>query len=451
MNVKELQQAFYNYFIKYYPHNSVSGIMGNISNECDWQPNLEEVGGGGGWGLIQWTGDRRTNLVNYYSGYPTIQQQFEYIRFEIEGINGVEKQWINAKGYTLTAFKKGEYSPSESALAFCWCFERPGAPDLNKRIREAERFAKEISGGTSGTDYGNIIESACNWFVALANDDSHGYDQDYRWGERGDYDCSSAVITAYTQAGIDVKGAGASYTGNMKEVFKSKGFEVIIPSDWNSTAEMKRGDVLLNEKHHTALYLGGGQIVHASINENGTATGGQPGDQTGKEIYVRDYYIYGHGWDCILRLPSSGGGGDNPPIVDVTEDNLIENIEKYNIDTVYTKVNSFRPLLLMNLSEEKINTLKKAVISCHCHMDFTWERNKRKIGVSFCGGHLTFTERQCKIDIVRRDGLVKLNTGKSIAYKFVKPKIIKLTHEDIQEIINYVKEFIEESEENAKE
>ena len=30
-----------------------------------------------------------------------------------------------------------------------------------------------------------------------ANDPAHGYDQQYRWGQRGDYDCSSAVITAW--------------------------------------------------------------------------------------------------------------------------------------------------------------------------------------------------------------------------------------------------------------
>lgn len=36
----------------------------------------------------------------------------------------------------------------------------------------------------------------------------------------------------------------------------------------------EEGDVLLNYAHHTALYIGGGRVVQASINERGTATGG---------------------------------------------------------------------------------------------------------------------------------------------------------------------------------
>lgn len=43
------------------------------------------------------------------------------------------------------------------------------------------------------------IEIATQWMINLANDDTHGYDQAHRWGP--DYDCSSAVITAWENAG----------------------------------------------------------------------------------------------------------------------------------------------------------------------------------------------------------------------------------------------------------
>lgn len=116
-----------------------------------------------------------------------------------------------------------------------------------------------------------------NW----ANDDSHGYDQIWRWGEKGDFDCSSAVIQAWQNAGMKVKSAGATYTGDMKNVFLKNGFKDIT-ADVNvkTAAGLKRGDVLLNEAHHVAMYCGNGKEVEASINEKGTATGGQPGDQT---------------------------------------------------------------------------------------------------------------------------------------------------------------------------
>lgn len=64
---------------------------------------------------------------------------------------------------------------------------------------------------------------------------------------------------------------------------------------------LKRGDILLNEKHHTAIYVGDDNIVHASLNEKGGIYGGQSGDQTGKEICVRSYYD--RPWDLVLRYP----------------------------------------------------------------------------------------------------------------------------------------------------
>lgn len=143
-------------------------------------------------------------------------------------------------------------------------------------------------------------EKAIRQMETWAKDDSHGYDQDYRWGEKGDYDCSSAVIQAWQNAGVPVKSGGATYTGDMKNVFLKNGFKDITASVNRGTGTgLKRGDVLLNEAHHVAMYCGAGKEVEASINEKGTAHGGQPGDQTEKEFLIRSYRNYP--WHCILR------------------------------------------------------------------------------------------------------------------------------------------------------
>lgn len=138
-----------------------------------------------------------------------------------------------------------------------------------------------------------IIERAVSWAVGIAQDDSHGYSQQARWGP--DYDCSSLVISAYELAGVPVKEAGATYTANMRRAFEQCGFKSI---KYGSGTVLMKGDVLLNEKHHAALYIGNGQIVQASIAETGKIYG-KEGDQTTKEIEVRNVYRYG--WDCILR------------------------------------------------------------------------------------------------------------------------------------------------------
>lgn len=150
-------------------------------------------------------------------------------------------------------------------------------------------------------------EKAIRQMETWAKDDSHGYDQDYRWGEKGDYDCSSAVIQAWQNAGVPVKSGGATYTGDMKNVFLKNGFKDITASVNRGTGTgLKRGDVLLNEAHHVAMYCGAGKEVEASINEKGTAHGGKPGDQTGKEFLIRSYRNYP--WNCVLRYKESTSG-----------------------------------------------------------------------------------------------------------------------------------------------
>ena len=133
-----------------------------------------------------------------------------------------------------------------------------------------------------------VIQNAVNWAIRIANDDSHGYDQNNRWGP--DYDCSSLVISAYKHAGVPLT---CTYTGNMLNDMLSKGFFIVGGSK-------QAGDVLLNvTKGHTALYIGSNKLVQASIAENGTAHAGTPGDQTGKEISVCTYYNFP--WEYVLR------------------------------------------------------------------------------------------------------------------------------------------------------
>lgn len=147
-----------------------------------------------------------------------------------------------------------------------------------------------------------IPEKAVEWALSIANDNSHGYSQENRWGP--DYDCSSFVISAYEQAGVPVKEAGASYTGNMKNAFRACGFQV-LPAG----SPLKVGDVLLNEQYHTVMAIGNGQVVAARRNEDGFA-----GDGTGREITTQNYYYYPNGgWDCILRYAGSETAPDKTP------------------------------------------------------------------------------------------------------------------------------------------
>lgn len=183
-------------------------------------------------------------------------------------------------------------------------------------------------------------EKATKQMESWAQDSSHGYDQDYRWGEKGDFDCSSAVIQAWQNAGVPVKTKGATYTSDMKTVFLSCGFKDVTSKVNRSTGSgLSRGDVLLNETHHVAMYCGNGKEVEASINEKGTAHGGQPGDQTGKEFLIRSYRNYP--WDCVLRYSENDAAANDTV---TKKQNTVAYVARMKKDSkCYTKSNKNSP------------------------------------------------------------------------------------------------------------
>lgn len=161
--------------------------------------------------------------------------------------------------------------------------------------------AEEPASGVADPNAPGAIQRAVEWMLETAADNRHGYSQANRWGP--DYDCSSFVITAWEQAGVPVKTAGATYTGNMYDVFTRCGFQDVTGSvDLATGAGMQPGDVLLNHARHTAMYIGNGQLVHARSSEGNSVQG----DQSGNEIRVQPYY--NGPWDCVLRYTDPDAG-----------------------------------------------------------------------------------------------------------------------------------------------
>lgn len=136
------------------------------------------------------------------------------------------------------------------------------------------------------------IEGAVNEAIKIAEDDSHGYDQENRLSP--DYDCSSFISRVLHDNGFNV--AIDSWTGNLYKQLKDCGFVEI-----RDVTDRKSGDIFLTPEHHVVMCINKKEIVHASLNEKGKITGGKTGDQTGKEICIRSFYVPSYGWKYHLR------------------------------------------------------------------------------------------------------------------------------------------------------
>lgn len=196
-------------------------------------------------------------------------------------------------------------------------------------------------GGQVVTRRINCAERAALIHYDMVEDDRNGYSQaPVRWGgdfggektvhlaggdvtyALGSYDCSSSVCKAWQLAlvGSPYEGAldGATYTGNMREVFVGSGLF------YADRTPAKRGDVYLNDGAHTAMCQDGGLgdgpfgydcLSHFRGNEWGGITDGEPGDQTGGEARIQEFY---EAWSTTLHY---NGGADwderSEPVVPV--------------------------------------------------------------------------------------------------------------------------------------
>lgn len=159
---------------------------------------------------------------------------------------------------------------------------------------EADRYAATLR---------SRVERLCFWMWWYCEMAVLGYDQWQRWDIRvgGESDCSSLTYWCLWKAGYLAKPVGnlydyTLYTGSIRRDLVAAGWTV-KPVDGNP----RDGWVLLNDGHHVAVWIGNGLLAQSSIDERGKATGGQSGDQTGRETNTKGYYNYP--WSCYLCPP----------------------------------------------------------------------------------------------------------------------------------------------------
>lgn len=139
---------------------AAAGITGNLMLESGGGPNevkaaSEELGGGGGYGIAQWTGGRRTAMFKFVQAEGkdphSLAGQLDYLQHELK------------TGYTaaVTAVQSAT-TPDDAAEKFMMTFEHPrlSTANLPKR-QEYARSVFKTYGGSAVTSTTENNSSAC--------------------------------------------------------------------------------------------------------------------------------------------------------------------------------------------------------------------------------------------------------------------------------------------------
>ena len=120
----------------------VAALAGNAWRESHINPTLSQIGGTA-FGLFQWDGDRKTELLKWLSdnGYDNTDPkgQMQYLI--------IENDWLGTFDgiSSLTEFLTSSSTDIESLTeAFCTCWERPSIPALEERIEFAYKALSYI-------------------------------------------------------------------------------------------------------------------------------------------------------------------------------------------------------------------------------------------------------------------------------------------------------------------
>ncbi|MGG7200178.1 phage protein [Clostridium butyricum] len=160
MNVEETVWKFLRG--KGLPEKSCAAVMGNIEAESEFNEKLIEQGNGIGFGLCQWSYERRTKLERYGTD---INHQLNFLWAELTGEisdTGASLEWIDKSGYlSRNKFITGDGSVEDLTAAMCFCWERPNAAvaHLERRQSSANKYLQQFTGVT-GVDSANSQSEA---------------------------------------------------------------------------------------------------------------------------------------------------------------------------------------------------------------------------------------------------------------------------------------------------
>ena len=139
----------YNFFrARGWTAQAICGMFGTMQGESGIIADIDEISGGGGYGLVQWT--PKSKLVNWANArglnYRTVETQCQRIQWELE--NGEQFYRTSAYPLTFRQYIASTSSASYLAQVFINNYERPANPNQPRRWQWATDWYNKLSGDT---------------------------------------------------------------------------------------------------------------------------------------------------------------------------------------------------------------------------------------------------------------------------------------------------------------
>jgi hypothetical protein len=149
----------------YSPQNA-AGILGNLVNEgtkgsgYDIDPNINQIGGGGGYGIAQWTDRSRKDGLKNFAGskYNTIEGQTAYLIHELrttekkaEKLLQNSRESVDRSALAFLAFERPKGYNAQYAKAAGGQGYIPNSDLAKKRIASARSIYAKYGSGGGGT------------------------------------------------------------------------------------------------------------------------------------------------------------------------------------------------------------------------------------------------------------------------------------------------------------
>ena len=135
----------YNYFRKKgWSPNAICGMLGNMQAESGIVADIDEYGGGGGYGLVQWTPKSKLTTWANARGlnYRALETQCARIQWELE--NGQQFYPSPYSRMTFRQYITSTLPAYQLAMIFNANYERPANPNQPKRGEYAINWYKTL-------------------------------------------------------------------------------------------------------------------------------------------------------------------------------------------------------------------------------------------------------------------------------------------------------------------